>query len=85
MDGIFGLAVLLTHAGDGWGPGGWWPWPLFMAAFWLGVIFVATRLFRGGRWRERSAVERAKDILAERYARGELTTDEYMERITQLG
>jgi len=29
-------------------------------------------------------VDRARDILAERYARGELTTDEYRERLEQL-
>ena len=34
---------------------------------------------------ERSGVERARDGLAERYARGELSTDEYRERLEQLG
>jgi uncharacterized membrane protein len=29
-------------------------------------------------------MERARDILAERYARGELTVDEYRERLEQL-
>lgn len=86
MDGMYGLTALLTYAGDGWGHGGWgWPWALVMMAFWFGTIFMVTRFFRGGRRRERSAVDRAKDILAERYARGEMTTDEYMERVTQLG
>jgi hypothetical protein len=33
---------------------------------------------------KRSDVERARDVLAERYAGGELTTDEYRERLEQL-
>jgi Short C-terminal domain len=39
---------------------------------------------RGARPPKRSDVERARDVLAERYARGELTTEEYRERLEQL-
>jgi putative membrane protein len=42
------------------------------------VVWFATR---GARPPERSGVERARDVLAERYARGELTTEEYRERL----
>jgi putative membrane protein len=85
VDGIHGLTALLAHGADGWGPGGWgWLWGLSWMAFWFGTIFMAMRFFRGRR-REPTATERAKNILAERYARGEMTTDEYMERVAQLG
>jgi putative membrane protein len=52
---------------------------------WAGLIatvvwFVAP----GARPPKRSDVERARDVLAERYAGGELTTDEYRERLEQL-
>lgn len=43
------------------------------------------RLGHCGRTRERSGTDRAKDFLADHYARGELTTDEYRERLHQLG
>jgi putative membrane protein len=55
------------------------------ALFWLallgaGIWFLA----RGGRFRHPSGDERARDILAERFARGELTGEEYRERLEQL-
>jgi putative membrane protein len=53
----------------------------------LWVALVATVVWfvaRSARPRERSGVERAREVLAERYARGELTTDEYRERLEQL-
>jgi putative membrane protein len=47
-----------------------------------GVILLG---FRWSRHRERGGIDRARDILAERFARGELSSDEYRERVGQLG
>jgi putative membrane protein len=58
----------------------WGPIVLWVALIATVVWFVA----RSARPCERSGAERAKDVLAERYARGELTTEEYRERLEQL-
>ena len=62
----------------------WWPlWPLL----WLAVIVALVWFFRRGRWngpRSQTGAERARDILAERFARGEITGEEYRERLEQL-
>ena len=59
----------------------WWPlWPLL----WLVVIVTVVWFFKRGRWggpRPQSGADRARDILAERYARGEITGEEYRERL----
>jgi putative membrane protein len=34
---------------------------------------------------ERSGLDRARDILSERYARGEISTEEYQDRLAHLG
>lgn len=63
---------------------GWWPiWPLL----WIAVIgtvvwFVLRRRAAPAGASDGSA--RAKEILAERFARGEITTEEYRERLEQL-
>jgi putative membrane protein len=76
------LTIAAEIAGHGWGPGPWWPiFPLFWVLLW-GVLIFAVFRFRGGaRWqRGHSAV----DVLAERYARGEITVEEYRERLDVL-
>jgi putative membrane protein len=74
--------LLATHTGD-WGHH-WWPlWPLL----WIAVIVAVVWFFKRRHWtaaRPRTGVERARDILAERYARGEITGEEYRERLAQL-
>jgi putative membrane protein len=85
------LPVLVAFGGDGWrhgwGPGGGWAWLWGPIVLLLWVALVATVVWfvaRSARPRQRSGVERAREVLAERYARGELTTEEYRERLEQL-
>jgi putative membrane protein len=91
MTAWYVLAVLTAFGGErwrhGWGPGGGWAWLWGPVVLLLWVALVAAVVWfvvRGARPRERSGAERARDVLAERYARGELTTDEYRERLEQL-
>ena len=69
------------------GPGGGWAWlwaPVLLL-LWAGLIAaVGWSQARSARPGEPSGTERARDVLAERYARGELTTEEYRERLEQL-
>jgi putative membrane protein len=75
-------ATLLANIGDG--DHGWWPlWPLLWIAVIGTIAWFVTRRRRNGE-RPRDGVDRARDILAERYARGEIATDEYRERLEQL-
>jgi putative membrane protein len=70
----------LSEAGDDWGHP-WWPlWLLFWAAL-LGVAvwLISRRRGRGG-----GPLDRAHELLAERYARGELSGEEYRERRDEL-
>ena len=80
------------------GGGGFHPWffifPFFWLA-WLGAIVAgAVLLIRyRGQWRQRwtggapadeAGIQHARAILHERYARGEISTEEYRERMEQL-
>ena len=59
----------------------WFPFGLlWLVLLGIGIWF----LVRGRRYRQPSGMERARDILAERYARGEITGEEYRERLEQL-
>jgi putative membrane protein len=74
-------SVLAHHDGWGDGPG---PWFLVFPLFWLTVLVLAALWFRrrgGAFWRQPSA---GRSVLDERYARGEITADEYRERLTVL-
>jgi putative membrane protein len=62
----------------GWHGHAWWP------IFWLLLIALVIFLIgRRGWWGARRGPT-AKEILAERYARGEIGADEYRERLTTL-
>jgi putative membrane protein len=62
-----------------------WLWGPIVLLLWVALIAtVVWFLARSARPSERSGVERAREVLAERYARGELTTEEYQERLEQL-
>ena len=65
--------------------GGFWFFPL-VPLFWLLVFFLLARLFWRGRgpWGPRFATPDPRAILAERYARGEITYEEYRERLGHL-
>ncbi|MGH9000258.1 MAG: SHOCT domain-containing protein [Acidimicrobiia bacterium] len=58
---------------DGWGPGPWWPllWILFWGAVVGGFLW----------WRRRHPSRRdAAAVLAERYAQGAISDEEYRQR-----
>ena len=70
------------HAGS-WG--GWWAlvWVCWMLLVWGGLAALAVALVR--RWRRwRPPSVSPEDILAERYARGEIDTEEYQQRLSVL-
>ncbi len=48
-------------------------------AFWVGIVVLAVRLIRGAATRGERAPS-ALDVLEERYARGEITREEFAER-----
>jgi putative membrane protein len=61
-------------AGPGWGLIGF----LVMVAFWVLVVMIIVGLVRGGGGRGRTSS--SVRILEERYARGEIDRDEFLER-----
>ena len=73
----------MMYWNDGWGWGAWLMMTIFMVVFWGLVAWVVVTLVRGssGTQRPRSSAE---DILAERFARGELDEDEYSGRLDAL-
>ncbi len=82
MTAAYEYATLFARANGDWHPG---PWGPLMLVLWAAVIgAVVWLVIRRTRPRERSGIERASDILAERYARGDLSAEEYRERLEQL-
>jgi len=86
--GTIGMfAPLLIQDGPPWaghnGGDFWGPWILFPILFWGGIVFLiawaVTRIFPKGRGNDRLEAPRdsAEEILRERFARGEITTEEY--------
>ncbi|TDC99720.1 SHOCT domain-containing protein [Nonomuraea deserti] len=87
------IALLAPH----WGGSAFWPIiPLFWGLFWVGVVALAITARRKGWWGPRQAHQAgpagpagsptasAEQILAERYARGEMGDDEYFEKLSVL-
>lgn len=70
------------HHMDGWGGGWMWLWGSLMMLSWVAIIAVAVWFLR--RQRDSGGTSRARDILDERYASGELSSDEYQERLKHL-
>lgn len=72
------------------GPGVWWPvFPLFWMLFWGALVFFVVRARRRG-WnpwakaQPASPTASAETILAESFARGEMSDDEYYQRLAVL-
>lgn len=74
------LAVLAQWMHYGWNA--WWMW-IPMTVFWLAVIGIVVAVIRTAARRDDGG-SRAEDLLAERYARGEIDTDEYQTRSREL-
>lgn len=72
---------------NGWGGGWMWLWGMAMMA---GVVALIVRLVRTDSRAPaptaalRDPTDRAREILAERFAEGELSTAEYRERLAEL-
>jgi putative membrane protein len=68
---------------NAWDVGGMWLWGTLMMATWVAIVAAAfwfvMRAVRGG---DRSS--RAREILDERFARGELSPEEYRDRVETL-
>jgi putative membrane protein len=71
------MLIPFAHA-NGWDGGHWW---IVFPIFWLLVlVFFVTVVWRRGP----RGGDPAKRILGERFARGEISADEYRERLAQL-
>jgi putative membrane protein len=80
-----GLIALITPLADdhGWHHGGWWIlWLVVWAALIALVVVLVLRTRSGGP--PAAGADPAATILAERYARGEITDQEYRERLKTL-
>jgi putative membrane protein len=75
--------VIVDHpgGGPGWGPGPWWPvFGLVWMLVWAAIIVTAVLL-----WRRRGHPTRsAQSLLAEEFARGNITEQEYEQRLAAL-
>ncbi|WEO77098.1 SHOCT domain-containing protein [Cryobacterium sp. SO2] len=71
--------------GYGMNPGWLWLYGLLSLAAVVVLIVWAVRVFRGGEDQAGPRRSDARRILDERYARGELTTEQYREQVTELG
>jgi putative membrane protein len=67
------VATILAEMG--WHGG---PWFLVFPLFWIALLVGAWFLFR--RRDDRGRTNSAEEILGERYARGEITAEEYQQR-----
>lgn len=71
---------LLSAGSEEWGHA-WWPlWWLFWAALVGTVVWLVLR-----RRNRRDPFDQARQLLAERFARGELSGEEYRQRLDELG
>lgn len=71
-----------------WGAGFGWIGLLLMLLFWGSIIFLAFRfiggLFPSATVSNRGRSQQARAILDERYARGEITQDEYKRMLKDI-
>ena len=73
--------MFVLASGNGWHHGHWW---VVFPIFWLVVIASAVAFFARRRRCARDGSDSARRILAERFARGEISGDEYRDRLAQL-
>lgn len=69
---------------DGFWMGLVWIWPVLLVAGIAAFVWGLSRATTGGATRGSNGHERAREILRERFARGELTEQEYRERMRVL-
>ena len=84
---------MFHHYGWGWGAGWWIFGGLLNVLFWVAIVFLVLRLIRGGRfhhhhdwhhdWHQGSS-NPALRVLEERYAKGEISQAEFVERRSVL-
>lgn len=86
-----GFATILADTNDGWGHmggwgGGWmWLWGVaMMVLFATLIVWMFRSADRISAPPTRDPSDRARQILAERYASGDLSTEEYRERVSEL-
>lgn len=67
-----------------WAGRDWGAWMIFHGLFWLLllalVVAAAVILWRGPGWRDSNGPKAPLDLLNERYARGEIDREEYLQR-----
>ena len=87
------VSLLADSAGDwghmgGWGGGWMWLWAvptmLFFVVFLVWLVRAGVGSTPQSGTVPRDPDERAREILGERYARGDLSTEEYRERASEL-
>jgi putative membrane protein len=77
---VIAALPLMSSGSDEWGGHAWWPlWPLFWAALIGTVVWLIVR-----RRNRRDPFDNARGVLAERFARGELSGEEYRARLDEL-
>ena len=88
MIGFASLAAVVAQWNNDhmWGGGGWaWFAMTLMMLLGAAVIgLVVWAVIRGGQPRSPSGLENARAILAERLARGDISPDEYRDRLQHL-
>lgn len=76
-------ADVVAHGGHGMHDGGWWPiFPVFWLLFFGVLFFFAFKSRRN--WGPGHHAASAEGILSERYARGEISVEEYRDRLGVL-
>ncbi|NNF53016.1 MAG: hypothetical protein HKN03_01100 [Acidimicrobiales bacterium] len=85
----FAMILADTNSGwdhmDGWGGGWMWLWGVsMMVLFTILIVWMFRSAYRPPVPPTRDPTDRAKQILAERYASGDLSTEEYRERVAEL-
>ena len=69
---------------DGWGWGGWLGMSLLMLVFWGALIWLIATLVGNRSGKDTPPLRRAAEVLAERFARGEIGQAEYLDRLRVL-